>query len=190
MSQLWLLPAASTPLVAVAAELVAGYHAISFSTTGAINATAICPQSYVCPGGVVSQAELGMRRLAQAATSATIVPCPDGLWTQLPGATSMEQCCEFRVELLVYTVNFTRLVHITALYWHVPRGLQISLLSNADFERHSNCLTFCILLGGFQCTPPLSLAHSGAFWSAICSFAPSSDPTRLLHCSRHHPALP
>jgi len=73
---------ASPPLTSIAAmaELKAGYQAVSFSSTGAINGTAICPQSFVCPGGVATQAGLGKRRLAQA-VNATIIPCPDGTWT-------------------------------------------------------------------------------------------------------------
>lgn len=29
-----------------------------------------------------------------------MIACPDGTWTQMPGATTVEECCEYPLQLL------------------------------------------------------------------------------------------
>lgn len=74
------------------AVVTRGYYASSFDTDGAVNGTTICPQGSYCPGGNQTAVTSG-RRLAQT-ISTGIITCPNGQWTQLPGAYTAEQCCE------------------------------------------------------------------------------------------------
>jgi len=150
---------ASLPLASVAAmaELKAGYQAVSFSASGAISGTATCPQSFVCPGGVATQAGLGKRRLVQA-VNATIIPCPDGTWTKLPGATNLEQCCEYALDR--HVCNFKYGIRSDCVAYLVVVRLEIT-------ARHC-CYNQCG--HGFDLDAVLS-QHAGLNHRGGCRFA-------------------
>jgi hypothetical protein len=75
-----------------AAVLQPGFYAVAIGGDGAITAFA-CPQGYACGGGVPLSAFNGSSdSIAQADT--TITRCPDGMWTEEMGATSLRQCRE------------------------------------------------------------------------------------------------
>jgi hypothetical protein len=78
-----------------AAVVIKGYYASSFDTDGSVNGTTICPQGSYCPGGNQTQVTSG-RRLAQAISSG-IIPCPNGQWTKMLGASAVEECREFQL---------------------------------------------------------------------------------------------
>lgn len=72
------------------AVLVAGYYAAAMSS-GAVTEARPCPQKYFCPGGQpLQQASLP----AVNALDTTLQLCPNGLWTQAPGATKALDCCK------------------------------------------------------------------------------------------------
>ena len=72
------------------AVVKSGYYAVNLAATGVVNATAVCPQNFVCEGGIPTAAGL-----PQDASSEAVYPCPDGMWTQEPGAMDKRQCSEF-----------------------------------------------------------------------------------------------
>lgn len=94
---LMLLPAvslcASVCCLQTAAVLLPGYYAAA-RTGVEITLARPCPQNYYCPGGtplgVFNPNNPGSRNVADT----TLQSCPDGRWTQQPGATAATDCCK------------------------------------------------------------------------------------------------
>lgn len=80
-------------LLLCCAVLRPGYYAAAM-TGPVITAAVLCPQKYYCAGG----APLGPFDPANPAgrnvQDLTVRPCPNGQWTQAPGASSLSQCCK------------------------------------------------------------------------------------------------
>jgi len=71
--------------------LLRSYYAESMEGT-AITSTKKCPQKFVCPGGEASAAFDPAYPAEVSGT--TVVPCPDGTFTENLGAYSTSECSE------------------------------------------------------------------------------------------------
>jgi hypothetical protein len=88
-------PAEGSTSAADCSLVAAGLYAAAM-TGPVVTATRRCPQRMWCPGGrpeAAFNAALAPA-VALAANESTIQQCPDGTWTQAPGAASVEQCRE------------------------------------------------------------------------------------------------
>jgi len=74
------------------AVLLPGYSPLNI-TEGEITATQPCPQKYYCPGGSPNAAFNPAVSVETYGT--TVVPCPNGTFTQAPGASADDQCSEW-----------------------------------------------------------------------------------------------
>ena len=76
-----------------AAVVSPGYYA-SQMNGGIVTAVAVCPQKWYCGGGRPVGPFDPLRPTWIAPTDTTVKACPDGLWTQSMGATTLQQCCK------------------------------------------------------------------------------------------------
>jgi hypothetical protein len=77
------------------AVLLPGYYARELASDGSVKRAALCPQKYVCPGGVPGAVFDPSNSNALPATETTIKPCANGMWTVSLGSTDPAQCCEW-----------------------------------------------------------------------------------------------
>jgi hypothetical protein len=84
---------------AAAAVLRIPFYAAAIAADGTITEARVCPQNYLCPGGIPESAFDPQQPAALSASEKTIKRCPNGLWTQDPGAYYVKQCRELTVRL-------------------------------------------------------------------------------------------
>jgi hypothetical protein len=77
----------------VLAVLSPGFYA-ALTNGSRITAAQTCPQKYYCPGGTPLGPFNPANPAARPPQELTVVPCPDGMWTQQPGATGVSECGE------------------------------------------------------------------------------------------------
>lgn len=87
--------ATTTSSVAAAAVLRVPFYAAAITADGTITEARVCPQNYLCPGGIPKGTFDPQQPSALNASDNTIRRCPDGLWTQDAGAYYLKQCREF-----------------------------------------------------------------------------------------------
>jgi hypothetical protein len=73
------------------AVLQPGFYATAMEQQ-TISATRVCPQRFFCPGGPATAAWDASNPNSE---QSGIKECPAGQWTKEPGATTVEQCCEW-----------------------------------------------------------------------------------------------
>jgi hypothetical protein len=78
----------------VPAVLLPGYCAAAMDGSRVVTAQQ-CPYKFYCPGGTPQGAFDPASPGARPPTETTVVPCPDGLWTQTPGAVGVDACGEW-----------------------------------------------------------------------------------------------
>ena len=74
--------------------LLPTFYAATLSTDNIVKATKKCPQKYYCPGGNPTAAFQPSAPTTLAGT--TVVQCADATWTENIGASSADQCSEYR----------------------------------------------------------------------------------------------